>query len=48
MWLAFGVPIGIVAGVAGYIARAVGDRGWTTLSMLEGAFAIGAVMALWS
>ena len=47
MWLAFGVPIGIVAGVAGYIARAVGDRGWTTLSMLEGAFAIGAVMASW-
>lgn len=43
-WVLFGLLVGIPAGVLGFVVRAVGKREWTTLSILEGAFAIGAVM----
>ena len=44
LWLTFAIPIGVLAGVAGLIIRAVGRREWTTISVIEGAFAIGVVM----
>ena len=44
MWLVWALAIGVVAGALGFVVRALGKREWTTLSVLEGAFAIGVVI----
>jgi len=36
--------IGVLAGVAGLMVRAVGERDWSGLRVVEGAFAIGIVL----
>jgi hypothetical protein len=44
MWLAFALPIGVAAGAAAFVVRALGKRGWSTIGIVEGAFAVGIVM----
>lgn len=44
IWLAWALVVGVVAGVAALVVRAVGKRDWSTLQVAEGATAIGLVM----
>ena len=44
MWAACALDVGAVVGVAGFVVRAVGKQDWSNLEIVEGAFAIGAVM----
>ena len=44
MWLGWALVVGVVAAVAGLVARALGRRDWPTIRIVEGAFAIGIVM----
>ena len=43
-WAVLGLVIGLVAGIAGWLIRAVGKRAWSDLRILEGAIAFGAVL----
>lgn len=44
MWAAFGFVIALIAGAAGFGIRALRATGWSTTTILEGAFASGAVL----
>ena len=43
-WAVFGLVVAVVAALLGFGYRAVRKREWSNVVVLEGAFAIGAVM----
>ncbi len=43
-WALFGLVVAVIAGIAGFAVRAIGKREWSTVAILEGAFAFGAVL----
>lgn len=43
-WASFGLLVGVPAALIGLVARGIGGREWTMLSILEEALAIGAVI----